>query len=147
MSSVDEIHSKLPYKRAKWWIPTCCDISHLCSPSYIPAVSVTVIFFWDFLSHRFILFHDFSHGFFFLSPFLFYLFLFCCCCVCRPPLPSRLLRPCAGCKTAVELRWESRELQRHQGEQAICAFVCGYMCMCVLMLVCRTAQWFDIARH
>ena len=95
-------------------------------------------FSWDFfyivLSCFMILVMDFS----FLSPFLFYLFLLFSCrsCVCRCPPPLHLR---AGCKTAVELRWEVRGLQRHQGEQAICARVCIYVCVCVC--VCVFLYW------
>lgn len=60
----------------------------------------------------FVSFHFFVCGWSWLSP---------------PPSP-----PCAGCKTAVEFRWEVRELRRHQGEAI---FVCVCVCVYVLALL------------
>lgn len=124
---------------ADWWILTCCGISHHCSPSYIPAVCGHSNFF-DGGGVSFTLFFLMA---WFLS-WIFFLFVssfFSCRCYCVCRYPS-FLHLCAGCKTAVELRWEVRELQRHQGEQAICACVCA----CVFLLLCSAAQWFDFMR-
>lgn len=126
------MHSDL--KPAEWWVQTCCGVSHHCSPSYITTVCGH---YNDFSRISFTLFYLVS---WFLSWIFLYVSLlfpfvsFCFYCVCLFPL----LHLCAGCKTAVELRWEVRELQKHQGEQVI------YVCVYVFILVCSTAQWFDI---
>lgn len=119
----------------EYW-PAVVSVITALHPTSLLSVDIIMIFL-GFLLLCSILCHDFCHGFFFMSPFLFYLFIFCCYCVCLFPL----LHLCAGCKTAVELRWEVRELQKHQGEQVI------YVCVCMFMSVCSTAQWFDFMQH
>lgn len=84
-----------------------------------------------------ILFHDLS-SWFFSFHFMFYVFFFSLvifCCL-TPPLPHPFMS--AGCKAAVELRWAGRALQRHQGEQAIWAFI-------LVVLVCSPVECFDLS--
>lgn len=85
-------------------------------------------FMTHILAFPFVFFH-----FSFISP----ISLFCSCCVCYllPLLP----RSCAGCKDAVELKWESRKLQRRQGEQAIC------VCFHVGGVWHRSVVWLNVA--
>lgn len=110
----------------EYW-PAVVSVIAALHPTYLLSVDIWILlrggFFYFVLPHVMISVMDF---FSFLSPLFFFLFR---CCVCRYP---PFLHLCAGCKTAVELRWEVRELQRHQGEQAICVCVC--FCWCVVLL-------------
>lgn len=125
-------HLKLWNEPVKWWIlinplwyqSSLLSILHPCClwtlQWFFFYISLLVSWFqsWIFL---FVSFPFLSVSFFLL------LFLLCL----STPL---LLHLCAGCKTAMELRWEGRELQWHQGEQAICAFFCMSLCWCVALL-------------
>lgn len=98
----------------------------------ITALHLVSLLTVDFFYHS-VLFHDFSHGFSFLSPFLFYLFLLfscCSCCVCQSRYSSMSVQ-------AAKLQWSLDEkVGSSRGTRVSRPFVHFFvsLCWCVTLL-------------
>lgn len=107
--------------------------SLLSHPTSLLSVDVTMIFL-GFLLHRSNLFHDFSHGFFFLSPFLFSICFFFVVVVLVFVDPSSSISV-----QAAKLQWSLDEkVGSSRGTRVsrpfVYLFVCVCLCWCVVLL-------------